>query len=63
MDTIDSYVMQEAEQIVHGSRDLAEVIHTVTVTLDGATGGAQVTMEGFRQADASEPITIVRQVS
>ena len=48
MDTIDFDVMQRVANVIdravtHG----APIIHTVTIVLNGAHGGADVTYEGF----------------
>jgi hypothetical protein len=56
MDTIDSYDMQEAEQIVHKHRDGLPFIHTVTITLND--NDPQVTIEGFTSDQLDEHLKI-----
>lgn len=47
MDTIDGNVMQQAaECVIHAVRD-CPTIHTVTVTLNGQHGGADVIVRGL----------------
>ena len=58
MDTIDGNTMQyAAAAVILASRDLP-IIHTVTVTLNGAHGGADVTIEGFTDDTDQEQTTV-----
>lgn len=49
MDTIDGQAMHDAAKYVAECGQYAD-IHTVTVTLNGATGGTTVTVQGFTEA-------------
>lgn len=64
MDTIDSDVMRTAADAVESvlqEPDTA-IIHTVTVTLNGGTGGADVIVGGFDFDDSTWELTVeIRQ--
>lgn len=63
MDTIDYLTMLVAAEHVQRSAGSMPVIHTVTVTLNGATGGADVTIEGFTSDELDEKLTHERSVT
>ena len=46
MDSLDGQAMHDAAKYVAECGQYAD-IHTVTVTLNGATGGTTVTIQGF----------------
>jgi hypothetical protein len=46
LDTIDENVMQVVADHVKGAVMKGIIVHTVTVTLNGQHGGADVTIEG-----------------
>lgn len=50
MDTIDTYTMQAAAKALSAATEQAglDAVHTVTVTLNGAHGGADVTLAGWK---------------
>jgi hypothetical protein len=52
MDSIDKHTMLTAGQYVHECSKYA-FIHTVTITLNGATGGATVLIQG--EAESEDP--------
>lgn len=57
MDTIDNNVMQgAAEAVIHANQ--TAVIHTVTVTLNGQHGGADVKMHGFKHQTAQAVVPV-----
>jgi hypothetical protein len=58
MDTIDSHVMQEAEQIVHRIGRDVPIIHTVTITLNGSHGGADIRIAGFSTDTLDDRVVI-----
>jgi len=62
MDTIDYNAMQEAAMHIISAQRSLPIIHTVTITLDGATGGALVTIEGFTSDELDETLTLERTV-
>jgi hypothetical protein len=62
MDTINNNVLQEAAMHVIRAERSMPIIHTVTITLDGATGGALVTIEGFTSDELDETLTLERTV-
>jgi hypothetical protein len=47
LDTIDGNVMQAAAETVVRYGQSVPIIHTVTITLDGASGHALCKMQGF----------------
>lgn len=62
MDTIDMNVMNAAAIDVAIAGQRVPFIHTVTITLNGATGGASITIQGFTSDLLDEDVTIERQV-
>ena len=62
MDTIDFFAMVDVAAHVETSGSSMPIIHTVTVTLDGATGGLKVTIEGFTSDELDEALTHERNV-
>jgi len=59
MDTIDAQVMRQAAELVaeQAAHRPDSVIHTVTVELDGMSGGAKVACEG-EDADGEDFVVI-----
>ena len=58
MDTIDSNTIESAaELLAHLDTDKTGSIHTVTLTLDGRTGGCLVTVESTLAADLTLVLT------
>lgn len=63
MDTIgDDTMQQAADHVVQAATDGLPIIHTVTIILNGAHGGADVTITGFTSDDAVEERTVTREV-
>jgi hypothetical protein len=60
MDTLDSGVMHTAADAVESVLQEADtdIIHTVTVTLNGQHGGADVVIEGFDFDESEFEVTV-----
>lgn len=59
---IDSTAMSAAQAEVIKAMVFIPIIHTVTLTLNGATGGVDVIIDGFGRADATGEVTITRSI-
>jgi len=62
MDTISKTIMQQAAQEVELAGHGLPFIHTVTIMLNGATGGAEVIIHGFTSDQLDEALTVTRQI-
>lgn len=65
VDTINSEVMRRAREALESVSDkflslhgIGSVVHTVTITLNGTHGGADVIIEGFDEEGVDLVITV-----
>ena len=57
-DTIDSDVLERAALVVHKASHGLPIIHTVTITLNGQHGGADVRIAGFTSDQLDETLVV-----